>query len=361
MIIKRICDNCGVYMVEIVFENILEEKKPIIWEEVDKYLLKEGDYNFSNIVNEYSRRQGKYGRGTLVLLSCEAFGGDYNKAIRTAAAIQLSEDWLLIHDDWQDDSEKRRGKLTLHKWCRKYFGINSGDYFAINAGDALHTIMWKTLIDNREIFDDETTYRILNEFYRFLIITTQGQHLELYNLYYKDLENLTYEDYDKIVFGKTCEYTIAGPLRLGAIIAGQDEKILKQLSEVGVPLGKAFQIKDDLLNVEGKASEYGKEIGGDIYEGKRTLMLIHLIKHTEGKEHDLVINIMNKPRYKKTQKEVNYILELMKECGSIAFAEKKAEEFGDIAKKRFNDYFSYIPNKEVFNAAIDFFAKTRRV
>ncbi len=340
-----------VYVVD--FKDVLAEKKPIIWKEVQKYLLKEGPYGFPEIVNEYPNRQGKYGRGTLVLLSCEAFGGDVSKAVRTAAAMQMSEDWLLVHDDWEDNSEERRGKPALHRI--------HGNELAVNAGDTLHILMWKILMDNREILGDEKAFRIMREFERFLEITARGQHLEIHTTQKRSLEGLTDKDYEDIVYGKTCEYTIAGPLRLGAVIAGQDEDTLKKLSEVGIPLGKAFQIRDDLLNIIGKGSVYGKEIGGDIYEGKRTLLLIHLINNTKGEEHKKVIEIMSKPREEKTSEEVEYIIKLMKERGSVAYAEKRAEELANLAKEKFNKYFSNVPNKEVFESAINFFAMKREV
>ncbi len=335
------------------FKEILAEKKPIIWKEVQKYLLKEGPYNFPEIVNDYSHRQGKYGRGTLVLLSCEAFGGDIKKAVRTAAAMQLSEDWLLIHDDWMDNSDERRGKPTLHKI--------HGDYFAVNAGDMVQTMMWKALIDNKEILSEETTFKILNEFARFLYITIKGQHLELTLTLKRELEELDYKDYEAVALGKAAIYTISSPLRLGALVAEQNEDVLKKLEEFSIPLGIGFQVRDDILNIIGEGSVYGKEIGGDIYEGKRTLLLIHLVKNTEGDEHKKVLEIMNKPREEKTPEEVEYILKLMKEKGSVDFAEKKAEEYAKKAKESFNRYFSDLPNKEAFEAAIDFFTMSRKV
>ncbi|MBI5073349.1 polyprenyl synthetase family protein [Candidatus Woesearchaeota archaeon] len=337
----------------IDFKQVLAEKKPMIWKEIQKYLPAEGPYNFADVVNEYPRRQGKYGRGVLILLSCEAFGGDVSKAVRTAAAMQMSEDWLLIHDDFEDNSDERRNKPALHKIY--------GNEIAVNAGDALHLLMWKVLIDNRKILDEKTTFRVLNEFSRFLDITARGQHFEMSIIEKKPLEDLEYEDYENIIHGKAAEYTINGPLRLGAIIAGQSDEVLKKIDEVGIPLGKGFQIRDDLLNIIGEGSVYGKEIGGDIFEGKRTILLIHLIENTKGEEHKKVIKIMSKKREEKTAEEVQYIIDLMKKKGSVKFAEKKAEEFAELAKNNFNKHFSKIPNKEVFETAIDFFATKRKV
>lgn len=335
------------------FKQFLAEKKPIIWEEVQKYLLKNAPYGFADIVNDYPTRQGKYGRGGLILLSCEAFGGDPKKAIKTAAAMQMSEDWLLVHDDIVDNSDERRGKPCLHKIY--------GDYFAINAGDMMQIIMWKILIDNREILDEKTTFRVLKEFLRFLEITAIGQHIEMYTTFKRSLEGLTDKDYEDIVFGKTCEYTINGPIRLGAIIAGQNDEVLNKISEFAIPLGKGFQIRDDLLNIIGEGSVYGKEIGGDIFEGKRTLMLIHLINNSKGEDHKKIIEIMKKERKDKTVKDVEYIIDMMKKYGSIAYAEKKAEEFAKEAKEKFHKNFPNIKNKELFDSAIEFFAVKRKV
>jgi geranylgeranyl diphosphate synthase type II len=339
----------------IDFKEILAKNKPIIWVEIQKFLPKEGPFDFVEIVNEYPRRQGKYGRGTLVLLACEALGGDPSKAVRTAAAMQMSEDWILIHDDWADNSEERRNKPTLHKIY--------GSEAAINAGDYLHTVMWKTLVANREILDEKTTFRIMNEFSRFLEITVKGQHFEnsLFLFNKIPLKKLEYDDYYKIVYGKTCEYTINGPLRLGAIIAGANDETLNKISEVGIPLGKGFQIRDDLLNITGEGSVIGKEIGGDIYEGKRTLILIHLIKHTEGEEHRKLLEIMSKPRENKTAQEVQYVIDLMKKHDSIAFAEKEAEKWAKEAREKFDKHFSNVKNKEALESAIEFFALKRNV
>lgn len=335
------------------FKDILAQKKPIIWGEIQRFLPKDGPFNFAELVNEYPRRQGKYGRGTLVLLSCEAFGGDVSKAVRTAAAMQISEDWLLVHDDFVDGSEERRGKPTLH---RVY-----GNELALNAGDALHLIMWKILLNNREILGNEKTFRIMKEFDRFLEITAKGQHLEIYTIQKRGLEGLTDKDFEDIAHGKAAIYTIAGPIRLGAIIADQGEDVLEKIDEVGIPLGIAFQIRDDILNIIAKGSVYGKEIGGDIYEGKRTILLIHLINNTKGDEHKKVIETMSKKREEKTPEEVEYIIRLMKERGSVDYAEKRAAELANIAKEKFNKYFSHVPNKDMFEAGIDFFTMKRDV
>ncbi|MBW6452020.1 MAG: polyprenyl synthetase family protein [DPANN group archaeon] len=336
------------------FKEVLMANKPIIWEEVQKYLIKESLYGFDKLVNDYPTRQGKYGRGSLILMACEAFGGDIKKAVTTAAAMQMSEDWLLVHDDYEDDSEERRGKPALHKIY--------GNELSVNAGDYMHFLMWKILFENRKNFTDDKVFKIIKEFERFLDITIRGQHIEMCTIIQKDIETLTDEDFIKIAFGKTSEYTISGPLRLGAIIADQDETMLNKISEFGIPLGIGFQIRDDILDVVNTGSaSWGKKIGGDIREGKRTLLLIHLINNTDGEEHKNVVDIMKKERVNRTDEDIKYIIELMKTRGSVAYAEKKAEEYAEKSIEIFNKYFSDIPNKEDFQSAINFFTMKRDV
>jgi len=122
-------------------------------------------------VSDYPHRKGKYLRPTLVCLTAEAMGANLRKALLTAAAMQISEEWLLIHDDLEDNSLRRRGLPALH--C--LYDVPS----AINAGDGLQNVMWKVLADNRKILGEKTTFRLLDEFYLQLSRTILGQMTEI--------------------------------------------------------------------------------------------------------------------------------------------------------------------------------------
>jgi len=122
-------------------------------------------------VSDYPRRKGKYLRPSLLLLTAEGMEGKRDRAMITAAAMQISEDWILNHDDIEDDSESRRGQKALHKIY--------GNELAINAGDALHVIMWKVLSDNFSILDKKTAMKIVEEFYTMMSRTILGQGIEL--------------------------------------------------------------------------------------------------------------------------------------------------------------------------------------
>ncbi|MEM5814334.1 MAG: polyprenyl synthetase family protein [Candidatus Aenigmatarchaeota archaeon] len=331
--------------------KVLEGKKALIWPELQKYLPnKEPKFHYA-LVRDYPERGGKYLRAGLILLSCEAFGGDPAKAVRTAAAMEASQNWILIHDDIQDHSDERRGKPCLHK----VVGIEQ----ALNAGDALHIIMWKILTDNREVLGEEMTFRVMDYFNNMLLVTAEGQSIEMVWTDDKTL-SMTEEDYYKIVDTKAGLYTITGPMSLGAMIAGATQEQLKLLERFGLPFGRAFQIQDDVLNLTGDPKKYGKEIGGDILEGKRTLMLIHLLKHCSAAEKEKIKEIYARPRERKTQSDVSEALSLMKKYGSIEYARKKSFEFAAQAQRIFDTKFTFLkegPAKEGLRAAVDFVVK----
>jgi geranylgeranyl diphosphate synthase type II len=260
------------------------------------------------------------------MLTCGAYGGNEQDALLTAAGLEIFHNWVLIHDDVEDESDERRGKPCLHK----IYGVP----LAINAGDALHMEMWRVILKNREKLGDDKTLGVIAEFVKMISETTEGQTYEL--SWVKDNDwDVTEQDYYTMIVKKTSWYTCITPMRLGALIAGAPEKELEGIVEFGLSMGKAFQIQDDILNLVGEAEKYGKEIAGDICEGKRTLMLIHLLKNCTPGEKEKVLAVMNKKREEKTQEEVASVLGLMKEKGSIDYAKKEALKHAREAKEKF--------------------------
>ncbi len=329
------------------FMQVLAQKRAMVWPELQKYLPKGTDLH-STMVRDYPERGGKYLRSGLVMLACEAFGGNPAKAVRTAAALEASQNWILIHDDIQDHSDDRRGKPTLHRI--------HGEELAINAGDALHIIQWKMLVDNRDIMDERTAFRLLNEFYRILALTAEGQTREMEWIRTRNF-NFTEKDYYDISDAKAGMYTIIGPMRLGAIVAGADDGKLAALNSFGLPFGRAFQIQDDVLNLTAEQVKYGKEIGGDILEGKRTLILAHLLSNCNPGERMKVIGIYSKERERKTPEEARWVLELMQDKGSIRWAKERSLEWAKQAQHLFDRELAFLkesPAKEAIRAGIDF-------
>lgn len=313
---------------------------------LDKKYQRELDFHLK-IVGDYPQRKGKYLRPALLLLTAEGMGEEREKAMTTAAAMQISEDWILNHDDIEDDSESRRGKRALHKIY--------GNELAINAGDALHVIMWKILFDNFSIMNKELAMKLIEEFYIMLSRTILGQGIEL-RWTKEGRYDLSEEDNLLILESKTGYYTIAGPMRLGAIIAGASEKQLKIIYRFGIMLGRSFQIIDDLLDLTSDFSGQKKR-GNDIYENKKTLMLLHLIKISSEIDKKLISKILNKKRNEKTEKDVEIIVELMKKYGSLDYGKKTADKYAEEAKNIFDKEMNFIkiePYRSQIKSGIDF-------
>jgi geranylgeranyl diphosphate synthase, type II len=345
------------------FLKTLGEYRDLLWPLIEEKLKKFQDYpNFcavspdyegikkthQEIVEEYPKRKGKYVRPTLVMLTAQAMGVAREKIMLTAAAMEISEDWILGHDDIEDDSLERRGKAALH---RIY-----GKELAINAGDSLHILMWKVLRDNEKLIGTEMTLKIMDEFYLMLTRTAMGQTAEIKWLQDNRLD-LTEKDILFILEGKTGYYTIAGPMRLGATLAGASEMQLEKLYEFGKNLGYCFQIQDDLLDLTSDFAGLKKQMGNDIYEGKRTIMLTHLLNNADEKDLDFIKKVLAKKREEKNEEEVKEIIDLMKKYGSLEYAKKLAMTFADKCKNIFeNDlgFLSVEPYRSQISEAIDF-------
>ena len=278
--------------------------------------IREVDLLYS-MMRDYPSRQAKGMRPFLCVTACKAAGGTEDDALLTASCIELFQNWILIHDDIEDGSELRRGAPALHK---KY-----SESLALNAGDALHARTWEALLKNRAKLGPERTILVMEEFSRMVNETTEGQHMELGWVTAKRWD-LGEQDYFEMCRRKTSWYTVASPCRLGAIAAGVGGGTLDELKEFGMALGVAFQIQDDALNLVGDEKKYGKASADDILEGKRTLILLHLLEAAEPGERVRIIGVMNKERSAKTKEDVSYVLSMVDKYDAVGYARKRAAE-----------------------------------
>jgi len=305
------------------------------------------DFHF-NMVSDYPKRKGKYIRPSLVMLAAESMGFDPKLALPTAATMQLSEDWILGHDDIEDQSIERRGLPSIQKIY--------GDHLAINAGDALHNFTWAILSQNFSFLDKSIAQKVQQEFFTMINRTIFGQTIEI-KWTEENRFDLTEEDVLLILESKTGYYTIAGPMRLGAILGGATDNQLNSIYKFGVMLGRSFQIIDDLLDLTSDFSGQKKQQGNDIYEGKRTIMLIHLLSHIDSKNKPQLINILNKSRSQKTEAEVAWVINQMKIVGSLDYSRQLADKFSQEARQIFDTELKFLsvePFHSQLSACIDF-------
>jgi geranylgeranyl diphosphate synthase, type II len=282
-------------------------------------------------MRDFCARSGKGIRPALLIASCRAFGGDLEDALPSAAALECLHNAFLIHDDIQDQSESRRGAPCLH--------AELGVPLAINVGDAMMANAFRMLRDNLALLGPEKASRILDEFDHLTSESLEGQALELGWIRDNDLA-VGPSDYLMMTLKKTCWYSFIHPCRIGALIArGRDAK-LEGFDAFGFFLGAAFQIQDDILNLTGSRERYGKEILGDIYEGKRTLMLARLAGGLDPKEHARLARFLATPRGGRNESEVLWVFDAMKRRDCIAYAREAAGRLVEGARAAFPAAFA---------------------
>jgi len=258
----------------------------------------------------------------------EAFNSEYKRGLEIASGIEIFHNFTLIHDDIEDSSELRRGKPCIH--------ILHGIPLAINAGDGMFVHVLKA-ISNSKLSCDEKD-KVVKYLTHGFIQVLNGQGYELGWIYNNEW-NLTEEDYFKMAIGKTGEL-IATSAKVGAFLGGANEEEVLEMESFGLEIGLAFQIQDDVLNLIGEEEKYKKEIGGDIREGKRTLIVIDALKKLDEKNKNELVRILSAKENSK--EEIEWAIEKMKETGSINYAKTYAEELVDKGKKR----LSFVKNND---------------
>jgi geranylgeranyl diphosphate synthase type II len=315
-----------------VFESSLEKYRgrvaPLLTQSIPD---REPKKHLYDLVSGQLAREGKGIRPAICLATCRAFGGDEEKALPSAAAIELLHNAFLVHDDIEDNSEYRRDRPTLH---RQY-----GVPLAVNVGDAMNAMSVRLLKQNLSLLGPELSARIFDEFDHMSIETIEGQAMELGWIKDNDCTT-TEEDYLLMVLKKTGWYSFIHPARIGAIIAQPERSDLDAFNRFGFYLGTAFQIQDDVLNLVGDRAKYGKEIGGDLLEGKRTLILAHVFKNASAQEKERLKSFLAKPRAQRMPREVSWIYDLVRSRGSIEYARQAARDFADGARKEFESAYA---------------------
>jgi geranylgeranyl diphosphate synthase type II len=277
-------------------------------------------------IREFCARSGKGLRPALLIASCRGFGGRLEDALTSAAALELLHDAFLIHDDIQDQSESRRGVPCVH--------AQLGVPLAINTGDAMLACALRLLRRNVTELNPETAWRVFDEFDHLIAETLEGQAMELGWIRDNELA-IGPSNYLRMTMKKTCWYSFIHPCRIGALIARPCDLDLDAFNAFGFFLGAAFQIWDDVLNLVGSRDVYGKEILGDIYEGKRTLMLARLAGLADSAERARLCRFLALPRRQRNETEVAWVYDAMRRRGCIEYARNAAASLLGSAREAF--------------------------
>jgi len=283
--------------------------------EVERYIasvLEPEPKEVYGMLDPYIMRGGKRIRPMLAILCCKAVGGDSRKVIKPAGIIEMFHNFSLIHDDIADSSQFRRGEPTLH--------MSHGIPIALNSGDALYTVLFRELL--RLDMEPRKLIKLEKEYVQTFKTVVEGQGREL-EWERKKRFDITEAEYISMIEGKTSAL-IGLSCGVGACMGGADEKLCERLGAFGMKVGAAFQIQDDVLNVTGSFEKYQKEIGGDITEGKRTLMVIHCLRSCTRAEREKVTGILDSHSGRK--EDIDFVISVFRRCGSIEYAKGKAIE-----------------------------------
>ncbi len=279
---------------------------------------------------------GKRLRPCLVILSCEAVGGKTKDALEAAAAIELLHTFTLIHDDIMDHDEIRRNVKTVH--------VLWGEPIAIVAGDALFAKVFEALAANMQRLgvDGRRAAEVLDIVSKASFEICRGQTKDL--LMAKK-RRVTEEEYLDMIAGKTGAL-IEASMRVGALLGGGTRKQVDLLGRYGMLIGMAFQIRDDVLGIIGEKRKFGKPIGSDIQEGKKTLLVVKALERLDPKDRRTLLRLLGKKDI--TRKEMRKAIGLLEKTGAIEYASRKAEAMVNEAKKLLGE----LPESRAKNALL---------
>jgi geranylgeranyl diphosphate synthase, type II len=312
---------------EALVGRILTQAREVVRAELERIFADRRETGYGplyDLLADYPFREGKGLRPAICLAACRAAGGYTDQALISATALELFHNAFLVHDDVEDGSRFRRGRATMFE--------EHGVPVAINVGDATNVLAMGVLLENARAIGVRRTLLVLREVERMARESVEGQAIELAWIREGtfDLED---RDYVRMAYKKTCWYTVIAPLRIGVICgsgpgtdAPTDEE-LTPLIELGHLAGIAFQITDDMLNLEADETVYGKERSGDLWEGKRTAMLMHFVRSARGRTRERALRILRTPRSGKRLRDVEWLRGAMEEAGSLEHGRAMARDF----------------------------------
>ena len=311
---------------EALVREVLDRARAGVRVELEQLFSDHGRTGYGPLyqqLSDYPFREGKGLRPAICYAACRGAGGDDAQAAHSAAALELFHNGALLHDDIEDVSLFRRGADTLFR--------QHGVPIAINVGDATNVFSVSLLLRNVQRLGVRKALQILEEFERMGRESVEGQAIEL-DWIRQERFDLQDHDYVRMAHKKTCWYTVIAPLRIGVLcgappgVSSPTDADMLGLIELGHLAGIAFQIHDDLLNLQADEVLYGKEISGDLFEGKRTIMLLHFLRTAPARDCNRAMTILRQPRSRKRAESIHWLLKAMIAAGSIDYGRAVARD-----------------------------------
>lgn len=311
-------------MFTILKKRVDKELSRFIKEINSSYNLNKISPIFYKSVKDFVLREGKRIRPILFIIGYLGFAKKQAKNLyKSALSVELLHDFLLIHDDIIDKSDLRRNKPSMHKsfnnYLKKHKDIKfKGEDLAIVVADAINAFAVDALLSIKE--SPKRKEEALKIFLKAAVYTELGEFIELLEEI-KEIKNTTEEAVYKIYDYKTAYYTFALPLAMGATLAGAGKKDIELLKRYGLTIGRAFQIKDDILGIFGNEKKTGKSSSGDLEEAKRTILIYQAYKKSNKKEKAIMASIFSKKIV--TKSDLLKMRKLIIASGSLAYAQRQ--------------------------------------
>lgn len=249
---------------------------------------------------------GKRLRPILTLMTADLFGGNFKDALDSAMAIEVFHNFSLVHDDIMDDAPLRRGKTTVHEKWDVNTGILSGDAMLINSYQFF------------ESYSPEIFKKLTSLFSKTAIEVCEGQQ---YDVDFESRDDVTIPEYLKMIEYKTA-VLVAAAMKMGAIIANASQDDTEAIYEFGKNLGIAFQLQDDYLDAFGDPETFGKQVGGDIIENKKTFLFLKSLEYAEMEQREGLLHLYSlKPEDSGTKVET--VKSIFVESGAVEEAKKE--------------------------------------
>ncbi|MBU1125292.1 MAG: polyprenyl synthetase family protein [Candidatus Omnitrophica bacterium] len=285
-------------------------------------------------IKEFICREGKRIRPTLFVIGYQGYCSRPAPGLwRSAVSLELLHDFMLVHDDIIDKSPTRRGQPSMHallnRCLRNHKNLKfNGQDLTIVVGDVMYAMALDAFLAVKE--NPLYKERALRTLIEAALYTGSGEFIELlYGL--KSLKEFTRQDIYKIYDLKTANYTFAAPLTIGAALAGVGKKELRRLYSYGMYLGRAFQIKDDIIGLMNEEKDIGKSNLTDLQEAKKTILVWHAFHHSSRKEQSRITHILSKDSV--TYADLNTMRRIVEKSGALRFAKRQIQSLRKNAQR----------------------------
>lgn len=277
---------------------------------------------------------GKRLRPLLALMGCELFDTNITKALPIATTVEIFHNFTLLHDDIMDAAPLRRGKPTVHA----RYGINTG----ILSGDVMLIYAYSFL---NKISDAVLAQKLHTIFNQMAIEVCEGQQ---YDMNFETRNDVTIPEYIRMIELKT-SVLIAAAFQMGALVGGADDEVARHLYEFGRNVGIAFQIQDDILDTFGDPEKFGKKVGGDIIQNKKTFLVLKSYELADATLSDSLHQLMNTPTTDEFEK-IAAVKNIFNTLNVREQAEKEMNQFLNIAFQHIEDTPLSIDRKNYLKA-----------